>query len=417
MKHNAMGTKRLIAVISLAVLAYFGLQGYRYFVDPMTTAVAYSYQVEESTAVSGYLVRDEQVLADVGGGLLRISRSEGERVSKGGQIAVVYADQASLDRQAEIDSLTARLGQLQYAQETVLGSEASLKLDSQIVTQLLSLHSDLAADKLEAAEDHVTDLRSLVLKRDYTYSDTDDLKAKEAELQAQLKSLRAQSASSAKRVSAPVAGLYSAVVDGYEKVLTPAFLSDLTPGALSAVQKDSAVSSGTGKLILGDSWYYAASVSTADLGTFQEGDRVTLRFAKGVDRDLSVSVTSISEEENGRAAVVFTGRSFLPELTMVRQQSADVITDSILGIRVPQSALRVETRTVTLEDDTQREEQVTGVYCIVGMFFRFKPVTVLYNGDGFALVRAASDTEKTRLRSGDEIVLSANELYDGKVVG
>ena len=59
----------------------------------------------------------------------------------------------------------------------------------------------------------------------------------------------------------------------------------------------------------------------------------------------------------------------------------------------------------------------TGVYCVVGMEARFKPVKVLYYGDGFVLVRADSDAEKTRLRSGDEVIVTAKDLYDGKVVG
>lgn len=416
MKNNSPGTKLLMMVICLTVLAYFGIQVYHYYVDPLTTTMAYTYQVEEGTTVSGYLVRDEQVLPDNTGGLLRISRSEGERVGNGGEIAVVYDDQASLDRQDKIDSLVTQIEQLQYAEEAALGSEASLKLDSQIVADILTLRGDLAADKLDAAETHEADLRSLVLKRDYTYSDTGNLTEKIADLQSQLKTLRTQAASSTKKITAPVSGLYSAVVDGYETVLTPDFLKDLTPSALLEVKKDDSSASQVGKLILGDDWYYAASVNAADLGDIAEGRTVTLRFAKGVDRDLSVSVTSVSKEENGRVAVVFTGENYLPEMTLLRQQSADVITDTITGIRVPQNALRVETRTDENEDGTTQETQVTGLYCVVGMTVRFKPVTVVYNGDGYALVKAASQTEKTCLRTGDEVVISANDLYDGKIV-
>jgi len=416
MKNNSPGTKLLMAVICLAVLAYFGIQAFRYYGDPLTTTVAYHYQLEQTATVSGYLVRNEQVLTGSTGGLLRISRSEGERVGTGGVIAVVYTDQASLDRQNQIDSLTVQIDQLQYAEEAEQGSAVSLKLDSQIVSDILALRADVAADKLDAAETHETDLRALVLKRDYTYADSGDLTAKLKDLQSQLKSLQSQSASSTKRITAPVAGLYSAVVDGYETVLTPDFLKDLTPAALLSVKKDDSVTSQLGKLILGDNWYYAATVSTTDLDGITKGSTVKLRFAKGVDRDLRVKVTSVSEAENGRAAVVFTGEDYLPELTLLRQQSADVITDSFSGIRVPQHALRVETQTVKDQDGNEKETQVTGLYCVVGMTIRFKPVTVVYNGDGYALVKAASQSETTRLRSGDQVVVSANNLYDGKII-
>ena len=53
---------------------------------------------------------------------------------------------------------------------------------------------------------------------------------------------------------------------------------------------------------------------------------------------------------------------------------------------------------------------------MVGKTIRFKPVTRVYNGDGYALVRSASQTETTRLRPGDQVVVSANNLYDGKII-
>ena len=69
------------------------------------------------------------------------------------------------------------------------------------------------------------------------------------------------------------------------------------------------------------------------------------------------------------------------------------------------------------KEGTRTVTEGTGVYCVVGMEARFKPVKVLYYGDCFVLVRAESDAEKTRLRSGDEVIVTAKDLYDGKVVG
>ena len=42
MKRNSFGTKALLAAISLALLVYFGVQGARYFRDPLTTTLAYT---------------------------------------------------------------------------------------------------------------------------------------------------------------------------------------------------------------------------------------------------------------------------------------------------------------------------------------------------------------------------------------
>ena len=419
MKNSSFATKCLLLAVTLGVLAYFGIQGLDYLSDPLTTTLAYNYQVEEGTDLSGYVVREERVLADDAGGLLRLQRSEGERVSAGGTVALVYADQTSLDRQQEIDELTGRIDQLQFAQEASVGSEVLLKLDAQIMRSLLAYRSELAAGRLDNAEEHETELRSLVLKRDYTNSDSEDLSGQIAELQSQLKELKAQAASSVRAVKAPVSGVYSAVVDGYETVLTPGLLADMTPSQLNAVQADETLTSQTGKLILGDSWYYAVTMSADQAKALRDSSgTMTLRFAKGVEQDQTVTLYAVGPEEQGRVVVTFRGEYNMAQVTLLRRQSAQLIWRTVAGIRVPNEALRAANTKVDQEGNRTTVESL-GVYCVVGMEARFKPVEVLYSGDGFVLVRstAASDQESLRLRPGDEIIISAKDLYDGKVVG
>ena len=419
MKNSSFGTKCLLLAVTLGALAYFGIQGLQYLGDPLTTTLAYNYQVEEGMDLSGYVVRREQVLADEASGLLRLQRSEGEKVGAGGTVALVYADQASLDRQREIDELSGRIEQLQFAQEASLGSEVSLKLDAQIMRSLLDYRAELAAGRLDNAEEHETELKSLVLKRDYTYSDTEDLSGQIAELQSQLKELKAQAASSVRAVKAPVSGVYSAVVDGYETVLTPGLLADMTPSQLNAVQADETLTSQTGKLILGDSWYYAVTMSADQAKALRDsGGTMTLRFAKGVEQDQTVTLYAVGPEEQGRVVVTFRGEYNMAQVTLLRRQSAQLIWRTVAGIRVPNEALRAANTKVDQEGNRTTVESL-GVYCVVGMEARFKPVEVLYSGDGFVLVRstAASDQESLRLRPGDEIIISAKDLYDGKVVG
>ena len=426
MRERTLGTKILLALVTLGVLAYFAIQAVRYFGDPLTTTMAYQYEVELSTAMSGYVVRDELVLPDDTNGLLQQQRSEGERVSDGGTVALVYADQASLDLQQQIQALQTQIEQLQYAEEAALGAEVTLRLDTQILQSIQDYRKALAADRLYTAEDVGAELRSLVMKRDYTYADTADLSAQMEELQSQLNSLRAQAGSSVRRITAPQAGLYSAVVDGYEAVLTPESLEGLTPSRLAALQPDgSGLPNHVGKLVLGDTWYYAAAVTESEAQTLAESGNLKLRFAKGVSRDLDVELMYISEAENGRVAVIFQGDTYLSDLTLLRQQSAEVIRQTITGIRVPIEAVRVRERTVTDEDGAESVVSETGVYCVVGMEARFKPVDVLYSGDDFALVRSTLDAaeevtetqETLRLRAGDEVIITAYDLYDGKVIG
>ena len=415
MRRTSLATRILMLLVCLGVAAYFGYQSLRYMKDPFTTAAAYGCTVDETVSASGYVVRSERVLEDNDSGLLRLARAEGERVSVGGTVAAVYADQASLDRQSEIDALEVRIEQLEYVQSASLSYEASAKLDNQIAQDLLAVWTALTAGRLDTVERRGSELRALVMKRDYTYSGG-SLDEQLESLRQELKDLRRQSAGSTRRISAPVSGLYSAVVDGYETVLTPESILEMSPSQLSAVQPDSAVSSHVGKLILGDNWYYAAALRASEIREIQEAGSVSLRFSKDVARDLDVSVQSVGWEEDGRSVVVFQGKYDLSQLTLLRQQSAEIILNTMTGIRVPQEALRVVPRTVTGPDGSKTEVQTTGVYCVVGVKAVFKPAEVLYSGEGFVLVQPASSNKKRVLRSGDEVIVTARDLYDGKVV-
>ena len=427
MKKKSIGAKLLLVLVTLGVLAYFGIQAVRYLGDPLSTTLAYHYQVELSADLSGYVVRDELVLPDESSGLRQLQRTEGERVSSGGTVALVYADQATLDQQEEIQTLETQLEQLRYAQEAALGAEVSQRLDAQILQTMVDYRSALAADRLDRAEDCGAELRSLVLKRDYTYSDTADLTARIEELQSQVDSLRSQTGSSIRRLTAPESGLYSAVVDGYETVLTPENLETMTPGALARLQPDEAVlaEANVGKLVLGDDWYYVATMEEGEAALLAESSSLKLRFSKGVSQDLDVELLSVSQPESGRVTAVFHGDTFLSELTLLRQQSAKIIRRTTEGIRVPIEAVRIREQTVTDEDGNETTVSETGVYCVVGVEARFKPVEVLYSGEEFALVRSTLDAaeevtesqEQIRIRAGDEVIITAYDLYDGKVLG
>ena len=415
---NGIGTKLVAAALALGVMAYFIFQALSYINDPLSTTIAYPYQIEVALDLSGYVVRQEQVLENDPGGLLRIQRAEGERVSAGGTVAAVYEDQASLDRQMQVDALEIRLEQLQYAQSLSKSTES--KLDEQITQRILDYRRHLTSDRLSEAEDVSSELRALVIKRDY--GDTgDDLPLRIQDLEFQIEGLQAQTAGAVRRVTAPVAGLYSAETDGFESILTPESLEEMTPSRLTALRSSEAPVSRVGKLVLGNAWYYAAVMQVEDYALLMQRQSemrgsLVLRFAKGVDRDLPVTLAFAGPQEGNQVVAVFQGNTFLRELTLLRQQRAQIIYDTAEGIRVPKAALRAE-KAVLGEDGKLETEAAAGLYCVVGREARFKAVEVLYSGENYVLVQSPAGTDyRLLVRAGEEIVVSAKGLYDRKVL-
>ena len=399
-------TSPLMKILPIAVLAavlfYFAVQLYNYLSDPVSTTLVTEGQAEDTIALNGWLLRDEEVLPAQSGTLSR-ERQEGDRVGVGQVLATVYADDGALQTVSQIETLELQLQQLQFALTSYLDPDAALKLDTSITGDILTLRQTLTGGDYTAADSDIAQLKAAVLKRDHPYTSQEEIETEIKAVEGQISSLKA-SLSGAATVTAKAAGTYSAVCDGYETVLTTAFLEDVTPGKLARLQPAGTESS-MGKLIYGDTWYYVVSLPEEQAAQLKALGTVTLRFAKGFDQNLRMQVANVSAAENGQAAVTLSCRKYLAQTTLLRHQAADVILRTYEGLRVPSNALRVS------------EEGVTGVYCLDGVTAAFRPVTVLYQGQGYALVRPADGAADTRtLRAGDEVIASAGALHGGKVI-
>ena len=401
MKKTSPLMKILPIAVLAAVLVYFAVQLYNYLSDPVNTTLVVAGQAEDTIALNGWLLRDEEVLPAQSGTLSRV-RQEGERVGVGQVLARVYANDGALQTVSQIETLELQLQQLQFALTSYLNPDAALKLDTSITGDILTLRQSLTGGDYTAAEGDIAPLKAAVLKRDHPYASQEEIQTEIKSVEGQIKSL--EDSLSGTTVTARASGTYSAVCDGYETVLTKAFLEDVTPGKLARLRPVDEQSN-MGKLIYGDTWYYVVTLPEEQASYLKSQGAVTLRFAKGFDQNIRMQVVSVSAPEDGQAAVTLSCRKYLAQTTLLRHQAADVILRTYEGLRVPSNALRVS------------EEGVTGVYCLDGVTAAFRPVTVLYQGQGYALVRPADDASDTRtLRTGDEVIASAGTLYDGKVI-
>ena len=396
--------------VGLAVVVYFGMQTYWYLVNPITTTAVYPYVGEDSVELNGWFVRDEEAV-DCGESLLELERAEGERVAAGKVLATVYQSAEALSAAQEARRLHGELEQLTLAQSAANDAEAALRLDAEIEGGMVALRAALCRGDYDELDASASALKTTVLRREYAYRDSAELSDRAAELEGRIQSAEAAAGGTAQTIRAPFAGTYSAVVDGYEAVLTPDALRDITPEKLEGAQPG-ATRSTVGKLIRGNTWYYAAAVDAELVSGISEGKRLTLRVPSGVDMDLPVTVASVGRESGGQCVVVLRGSEYLAHVTMLRRQSAELILRAYSGLRIPKNALRVD------------ETGQTGVYCLIGLSAYFKPVEVLYQGEDFCLVRPGEIDASTQgqatvltLRANDEVIVSAGELYNGKVVG
>ena len=290
-------TTAILVLLVAAVACYtlyqiVGRQHSRY-----ETVAAYTCEVDDETTVSGFVVRQESLLPNQDSGVLDITRDEGERVGVGQSVATVYSDADAMEVESQLDTLRARLDQINYALEVSGGSTTEVKLDSSIQAGILSMEEDLRARQYTTLERDISSLKALVIKRDYSADGTSsaDLTAQAADLQAQIRSLEAKQQRSARKITSPSSGLFSAVTDGYENVLTPELLKTASPSQISSASPDSAAISNVGKMIYGDTWYYATVMDEDTAAAYKVDHTVRLRFVKELDRELTMTIDRISD--------------------------------------------------------------------------------------------------------------------------
>jgi hypothetical protein len=192
-------------------------------------------------------------------------------------------------------------------------------------------------------------------------------------------------------------------VDGFESILTTDILDSLTPSSLDALLATQPAGGGSfGKLILGGTWYYVCSLPEDTAARLRGAKSIRLRFTRDYTEELTMRIDRVGEAEDGRCAVVLSCDRYLEQVTLLRRIPADLIFSTTTGLRIPAAAVRVQ-------------EGVTGVYCVSGLRAVFKPVTILGQAENYYI--AAVDAANSRaLKAGDEVIVAAGELYNGKVV-
>ncbi len=429
MKQGAILNRILMILLFLALAIYLGVYAYRSFTDPFSSTLCYAHTVDDSAEATGYVVRQEKVLP-AQAGIVDILPDEGEKLAAGEAVAVVYRDEAALERKNQIRQLELELEQLEYSLRRDNNSSDVAQLDQSIFAALVDLRAGVSEGNYSKLEEEAMELKNLVFRRSYTYSNNaesvEGINALVKETKQQLSTLKSAAGQDTARVRVSEPGIYSGQVDGLESVLTPEALLEMNPSQLLGV-KAQPVPEGAGQmgqLITHSRWYFGAVLPEAQAARLTEGRQILVRFFRDFTGEVSMLVERIGAPENGKVAVVFSSTRFLSQITLLRKQTVELIFDSQTGIRVPKTALRVEERTLT-DPETKAETKIqqSGVYAVVGMQAEWKPVSILAEEEDFFLVAPAPfqndqnvNETKRALRAGDEIIVTAEDLYDGKVV-
>lgn len=401
-------TDRLTKIVSLMLFLALVIYAGAYLVDSAVnstrTSPAIATTVIESAASYGIIVRKEQVV-DSAEQHISYLIGDGERVSAGEAVAMCYADETSLKAAGRMRELQIEISRLETLLSGITAGDDLVAHDTAVREAVLDLSAAIARHDMSGLDELEASLSTLVISDGATVTQPELYALKQ-----ELSNIAASSSGGKSSVLADSAGIFTSVVDGYEKLGTDA-LTDLTPTALDALidGKSEASSTAIGKLVLSQRWYYAAEMYVEDAALLSVGDKIEADFGKYYNKVLTLRVDSVGEAEGDSCVVVFSCKEALSTTLAVRLVSAEIKFAEYPGIRVPTEALHFQAA------GENGEEEYYYVFVVTALLAEKKIVTPIYESDDFCLVKIESTADC--LRAGNEIIVSGNDIYDGKVLG
>ena len=403
MKQGRHYTNLILWILLAAIAVYFGYSVVSSLYEPLTTVTAVEYEAGTGYYTTGFVVRDESVV-QTSYDIAVLSAAEGEHVSAGASIATGYLTDGAQQRQSRIAELRSQLQQLNFAYQYSANAADQAALDAEIKSSLAAMSRYIVRRDMNSVSDLAPELKGLVLRRSSDDTDADSLQLQIGALQQELDNLLSQAENDTKTVRVSEAGYFSAVVDGYESVLTPDILDTLSVPDYQALQSRPIADGTIGKLIHGDTWYYVTAVPADEARDVKAGDTVQVTFARDFYEKIDMNVERVGDNEAGYRMLILSCNRYMQNVTLLREQSADVIFVSYPGLRVPKDAVRVD------------ENGQPGVYVLESAMARWKSITILHdNGESYVVDLDKNST--ANLWPGDEVIVNAKDLYDGKVVG
>ena len=202
--------------------------------------------------------------------------------------------------------------------------------------------------------------------------------------------------------------MFSTKVDGFENILNPSIIKNMTVEDYRALKKTKPENAENGenssaicKIVNSFEWSVLILANYDLMDHIKLGKEVYIRFEN--QPDILAYISYISPQDGGKYVVGITS-SYSSDFAMnSRFAKLELITEKYTGLKVPLSAVRVQ------------KDGKKGVYTVNNSAMKFKSADVIYNDGKYAIIEQKNNKENYLLLY-DEVVTSDGKHYDGKRV-
>ena len=404
---------KIATVLCCAAAAVFiCVQLFNIAAQPYSTQTATRQTVLSTVDVELFVLRDESLLMGEGGYTVVPLAANAERIAKGSTVAAYFTSGEAANNYVNSSRIKDKLESYKTIDKQLSLANVDMdKLSESVDGAFNDIVNSAYLDDYSALADIKLDFLERLSLKQISLGKSIDCSAKIASLEGQLAALES-SAVPEKIVTADRSGYFVSELDGYENAIPFDTYKNASIESIEAAlksEKAPAPAGCLGKVIAGYDWYLLGVLDTVSATALKKGSTVKLIIGASSEDSLEVTVNSVSDVSDGKAAVVFKCKRMNEQLATMRKVNAKVVFAELTGLKVDKQAIRVNA------------EGENGVYVIRGNIVSYRSLNVVYSEDTFVIAKApdsGSDIELSapHLKLYDEIVISGKDLRDGMVI-
>ena len=412
----------LVCVVSAAIFIFSMINANVSTADVVDTEIAKRYTYNENITTSSDIVREETLLTYDGSKVLFYTVSDGDIVSAGSEVALVFAnetDALNYNRINEINKEIEILESLNTSYDKVNTDVSAI--DKQIEMNLKNMISAVNSNSSQQIEDSSNNLIYSINQRQVITGDVSGFDEQIATLKSEAADCARQGGTYIDAIKTTTGGYFVASADGYEGLIDYDKVTSLTVDTFKGDLEPRKVGDNViGKIVSGLNWYVVCRLSADESLTLSHSNVYpVLSFPNTTCTNIPADLAALNQDSKQSDAVaVFRCNYMNSPISHLRNETVQITVNSYTGLRVSKTA--IHDGNVEVADGSGDIKRVQGVYVRHGSQLEFKEVSIMYAGPDFVILD--ENPEEGVLISGetlklnDEVVIKGEDLFEGKNV-
>lgn len=420
-KNNKRKFKKGKLLSVVFILVYIPSLVYWFFGNNIATDIIYAGVIEDSININALLVRDETVLKAPFSGEYIPQIEEGDKVSAYSTVATVL-DSSSSKLLDEINEINKKIlfTQKEKNKSKEIFNQDIIKIENEIGHKVIMIASEANNNNFERIRQVKHDIDRLIEKKA-------EIAGEDGSDDVYIKSLKEQRDTLMKKMNTNMpekksesSGVVSYIIDGYEDILKPQAIDQLTPEIFEDILSDEVIEKDLSNRkveadkpfakIINDFQYNIVVCLESDVAaSFEAGKRVSIRI-NDINKQIRCDITFVSNEHKGKKIIAIDIDKYIEELTGVRRINIDLIKSSYEGLIIPLRCLR------NIDFNTMKAD----IVLLKGDVASVREVEIKGKNNEYAVIEATDNTKSKSTNKGialyDTYIINPKNIQDGQVI-